>query len=581
MRAESGTSTVWAVLRARADGVEIDIHAAPRASKDAIAGRHGDRLKIHLRAAPVDGQANAALIKFLAKQLGLRQGDLALVRGHSGKRKCVSVRGLDVDQVRARLGLGPEPSSAGDAKPLALAVAALGGLLSLGCTEPRELPVTVLLPADSSDLERADNASIVLRPSGTTYTFAVDGLDFALQLEGEPSTEVQQLELYLAEGDTLLAWGSTSGLVTAGADIGLALFLGRPGRLSTWPSAIEAADPDLLATRALGRGMLLLETNGDAFLLNQFTLELESGARAPDAALAAGSEDGGLFSSPGGSVIRLVYETVEPAAWRYDPSTDAWTTLTVDGAGDIGLRPGAATLVDPDGSRLYILGGGLYTDAIAIDLEAVDGRLGAASVLGFNLDRPRPGGRALWLASADDPSADALVVGGGDDPDALAPIAVLASTGASIGEPTAPWTGMGCALLQGPSFADESPGFAPDSVVRCLGGTRDGAPTRAGLTIRSSADTPTVEIQEDLSPVPIPEPLMFADPVAVYAQGEGRWLRVDRASGELDEPESSALRGRGGHLVSLATGVTFQVGGVDTEGASLDRWQVFTPALEP
>src|SRR5690606_10203053 len=146
------------------------------------------------------------------------------------------------------------------------------------CESAQQLPITVILPADQSELERADNASIVMRPSGEVFSFPVDGLEFRLELEGEPSTQIQQLELYLADGEELLAWGSTAAFATAGPDIGLALCLGRPGLLSTWPEGLDVPDPDLLATEALARGMLMVQSDGDTFLLNHYTLALEAGS---------------------------------------------------------------------------------------------------------------------------------------------------------------------------------------------------------------------------------------------------------------------------------------------------------------
>src|SRR5690606_38342564 len=96
----------------------------------------------------------------------------------------------------------------------------------------------------------------------------------------------------------------------------------------------------------------------------------------------------------------------------YDPASDVWSELSVDGSADIGLRPGAAVLADPDRSRVYLLGGGGATDAIAIDLLAgEDGSLAAAPVSAFELDAPRDHATALWIPQADNPTADVLLVG--------------------------------------------------------------------------------------------------------------------------------------------------------------------------
>ncbi len=51
-----------------ADGLVLRLYIQPKASRDSIVGLHGDELKVAITAPPVDGQANAHLTKYLAKQ---------------------------------------------------------------------------------------------------------------------------------------------------------------------------------------------------------------------------------------------------------------------------------------------------------------------------------------------------------------------------------------------------------------------------------------------------------------------------------------------------------------------------------
>lgn len=551
------------MLRLRPDGaVELDVHAVPKSSRDAIGPVHGDRLKLHVKAPPVDGEANAALIRLLAKTLGLPRDAIEISAGATGKRKTVRIRGRSLDEVATALGLTAASPICVAALTTALLTAAL---LTSACTEPRELPITVILPADTSDYEQADNATVIMRPSGDSFTFDVSGLDFALELEGTPTTEVQQLELYLARGDELLAWGSTVGFATAGPDVGLALFLGRPGRLSTWPETIDAPDPDTLIARAIGRGMLLVESDGDTLLLSEYTLEIETGKRMP-ASNAFAPDDGVLVGAADGSVVRLAFEQTEPIAWRYDPSDDAWTELLVDAAADIGMRPGAAALVDPDQSRVYLLGGGGATDAVAIDLVPdADERLAAAPVSGVALDRPRDGATALWIGDDDSPTADVLLVGG----DTPGPVAVRANVGTSFG-PSLRWSGTACAMQ-----TDDT----ADGIVLCVGGSVDDVATADALQIQLAMSA--VERRESFLPAALGDPLLLGDAFALYAQGAGRMFRIARDDASVSEPESAARRSSGGGFVQMSNGVTFLVGGLDPDGAAVDQWQVFTPAVEP
>ena len=90
-------------LRDVAGGVEVEVLVQPRASRTRVVGEHGGRLKIQLAAPPVDGEANAALVAFLADALGVRKGDVAIVRGETGRRKTVRIAGATASAAAALL----------------------------------------------------------------------------------------------------------------------------------------------------------------------------------------------------------------------------------------------------------------------------------------------------------------------------------------------------------------------------------------------------------------------------------------------------------------------------------------------
>jgi len=69
----------------------LAVQLQPRASRDEIVGPHGDALKIRLTAPPVDGQANACLIKFLAKAFGVSRSQVRLVSGETARNKQVRI----------------------------------------------------------------------------------------------------------------------------------------------------------------------------------------------------------------------------------------------------------------------------------------------------------------------------------------------------------------------------------------------------------------------------------------------------------------------------------------------------------
>lgn len=91
------------VVTERDGGIVFDVQVVPRASRDRLGPVHGDRLKIQLTAPPVDGAANDALVALVAKALGRPRGDVAIVRGHTGRKKTVRVAGSSRDALYSRI----------------------------------------------------------------------------------------------------------------------------------------------------------------------------------------------------------------------------------------------------------------------------------------------------------------------------------------------------------------------------------------------------------------------------------------------------------------------------------------------
>jgi uncharacterized protein (TIGR00251 family) len=79
------------------------LHVQPRARRTEVAGRHGDAVKVRLAAPPVDGAANAELVRFLAERLGVARAAVRIVAGAGARRKLVEVDGLTADQAAAKL----------------------------------------------------------------------------------------------------------------------------------------------------------------------------------------------------------------------------------------------------------------------------------------------------------------------------------------------------------------------------------------------------------------------------------------------------------------------------------------------
>jgi uncharacterized protein (TIGR00251 family) len=69
----------------------LNLRVQPRASRNAVAGPHGNQLKIHLTAAPVDGKANSRLLKLLAGVFGVPNSRVELLSGFSSRSKRIRI----------------------------------------------------------------------------------------------------------------------------------------------------------------------------------------------------------------------------------------------------------------------------------------------------------------------------------------------------------------------------------------------------------------------------------------------------------------------------------------------------------
>ncbi|MBL4780654.1 MAG: YggU family protein [Porticoccaceae bacterium] len=74
-----------------AETLVLHCHVQPKASRDALAGLYGERLKVQITAPPVDGKANKHLLKYIAKEFGVAKSRVALVRGESSRLKTLEI----------------------------------------------------------------------------------------------------------------------------------------------------------------------------------------------------------------------------------------------------------------------------------------------------------------------------------------------------------------------------------------------------------------------------------------------------------------------------------------------------------
>lgn len=87
----------------KAGGITFDVRVVPRSSKSEIVGLHDGALKIRLASPPLNGAANAELIKLLAKSFGVSKGEVEIVSGSTAKSKRVRISGATLAKVAAIL----------------------------------------------------------------------------------------------------------------------------------------------------------------------------------------------------------------------------------------------------------------------------------------------------------------------------------------------------------------------------------------------------------------------------------------------------------------------------------------------
>ena len=91
------------LLAETAEGVIINVRAAPRSSRAGLDGTVGDALKVRIRSAPVDGKANKELIEVLADAFGLPKSSVLFKGGETSKTKRLLLRGATKESILSRL----------------------------------------------------------------------------------------------------------------------------------------------------------------------------------------------------------------------------------------------------------------------------------------------------------------------------------------------------------------------------------------------------------------------------------------------------------------------------------------------
>jgi uncharacterized protein YggU (UPF0235/DUF167 family) len=82
---------------------QLHVKVVPGSTRDRVAGRLGDALKLQVSAAPERGKANDAVIALIAATLGLPRSCIQIVRGQSQPRKLLQINGIEQSELDRRL----------------------------------------------------------------------------------------------------------------------------------------------------------------------------------------------------------------------------------------------------------------------------------------------------------------------------------------------------------------------------------------------------------------------------------------------------------------------------------------------
>jgi uncharacterized protein (TIGR00251 family) len=92
-------------MSALTPSAKIMVRLQPRARANEIVGERDGALLVRVTAPPVDGKANEALCKLLARRVGVGRTHVTIARGKSTQKKLIEIQGVGPAELRRKLGL--------------------------------------------------------------------------------------------------------------------------------------------------------------------------------------------------------------------------------------------------------------------------------------------------------------------------------------------------------------------------------------------------------------------------------------------------------------------------------------------
>ena len=75
----------------------VKVYLQPKSSKNEMVGPYRDGIKVKVTAPPVEGKANEALIRFLAKGFGISPSCIEIIKGFHSREKTLKISGIILD----------------------------------------------------------------------------------------------------------------------------------------------------------------------------------------------------------------------------------------------------------------------------------------------------------------------------------------------------------------------------------------------------------------------------------------------------------------------------------------------------
>ena len=90
-------------LRQMPEGVVVSVYVQPKSRREQIVGMQADRLKLAVTEPPDRGRANEAVMRLLARTVGIAPSSVRLLRGDTSRNKELLLAGQVLSEVSSRL----------------------------------------------------------------------------------------------------------------------------------------------------------------------------------------------------------------------------------------------------------------------------------------------------------------------------------------------------------------------------------------------------------------------------------------------------------------------------------------------